>query len=85
MGARRVSGCLDERGGWKNKRMHGMTTKRESRRGENYAAWAGGEEGAQRGWPRDMNALLTFWWRHVDWQRGGSAEEDDKYKAVKWK
>lgn len=41
-----------------------------------------GGGGSQRGWRRDMNALLTFWRRHVDWQRGGSAEEDDKYKAV---
>lgn len=30
-----------------------------------------------------MSALLTFRRRHVGWQRGGSAEEDDK--AVKWK
>ncbi len=37
------------------------------------------------GWSTDMSALLTFCRRHVVWQRGGSAGEDDKYKAVKWK
>lgn len=60
-------------------RIHGMTKKRERRRGDNYAAWG------IEGWSRDMNALLTFCRRHVGWQRGSSAEEGDKYKAVKWK
>lgn len=59
--------------------MHGMTTKRERRRGDNYAAW-----GAE-GWSGGMNALLTFRRRHVGWQRGSRAEVDDKYKTVKWK
>lgn len=41
--------------------------------------------GGTEGWSRDMNALLTFRRRHVVWRRGSSAEEDDKYKAVKCK
>lgn len=44
-----------------------------------------GEEIIKLGRSRDMNALLTFRRRHVVWRRGSSTEEDDKYKAVKWK
>lgn len=64
------------RGG--EQRMHGMTTKRKERK-DTYVVWDTEE------WSRDMSALLTFRRRHVGWQHGSSAEEDDKYKAVKWK
>lgn len=41
--------------------------------------------GMQRGWSRDMSALLTFHTRHGGWRHGRSAGQGDKYKAVKWR